>query len=144
MSDRDQRAEQILHRYSTYAAGAGLIPFPLVDAAAITVLQFQMVREIAAAYEVSFDGERVRSLIGSLLGGATSTSIGYAVGHSYVKTIPVVGPLLGLLSMPSAAAAITWAVGKVFMQHFALGGTLLDFDPEKTRATVESHFTARV
>jgi hypothetical protein len=27
------------------------------------------------------------------------------------------------------AAGVTYVVGKVFMKHFASGGTLLDFDP---------------
>ena len=34
------------------------------------------------------------------------------------------------------AGASTWAMGKVFTQHFATGGTLLDFDPD----TMREHF----
>jgi uncharacterized protein (DUF697 family) len=143
MTEQDARAEQILQRYSMLTAGAGLIPIPLVDAAAIAALQYRMVSDIAAAYDVSFDGERVRTLIGSLLGGASSTALGYSLGQSYIKGIPVVGPLLSLMTMPGAAAAVTWAVGRVFMQHFALGGTLLDFEPEKMRASVKAHAASR-
>ena len=58
--------------------------------------------------------------------------------------MPLVGPALGVLSMPAMAAAVTWAVGKVFMQHFASGGTLLDFDPEKTRTHFESYVKSRL
>jgi uncharacterized protein (DUF697 family) len=107
---------------------------PLIDTAAITLLQYNMVKEIAAAYGVSFDGDRVRSLVGALLGGAGSTGLGYWVKHSYLKGVPVVGPLLATFSMPGAAVAVTWAVGRVFMQHFSLGGTLGDFDPNRTPA----------
>ena len=144
MSDQDLRAQDVLKRYSMYAAGAGLIPVPLIDAVAITVLQYNMVRELAFAYDVPFQGDRVRTLIGSLMGGAASTSLGYGFGQTYLKSIPGVGPLMAALSMPSAAAAVTWAIGKVFVQHFSLGGTLLDFDPEKTRATVATHAASRV
>jgi hypothetical protein len=35
--------------------------------------------------------------------------------------------------MPSSSAAFTYAVGKVFLQHFASGGTFLDFDPKTVR-----------
>jgi uncharacterized protein (DUF697 family) len=144
MSDQDLRAEDVVKRYSMYAGVAGLIPVPLIDAAAITVLQYNMVREVANAYDVTFHGDRVRTLIGSLIGGAASTSLGYGFGQSYLKGIPGVGPLVAALSMPGAAAAVTWAIGKVFAQHFSLGGTLLDFEPEKTRASVQSHAASRI
>jgi len=35
--------------------------------------------------------------------------------------------------MPITAGAVTYAVGKVFHQHFASGGTFLSFDPDKVR-----------
>ena len=48
--------------------------------------------------------------------------------------------LLGKLSwdaipfdQPIVMGASTYAVGKVFVQHFEMGGTLLDFDPTKTK-----------
>ncbi|MCI5165392.1 MAG: GTPase, partial [Candidatus Electrothrix sp. GM3_4] len=34
---------------------------------------------------------------------------------------------------PATAEAVTYAVGKVFHQHFASGGTFLTFDPDKVR-----------
>ncbi|MCP4106117.1 MAG: hypothetical protein GY749_11350 [Desulfobacteraceae bacterium] len=36
--------------------------------------------------------------------------------------------------MPVAASASTYALGKIFIQHFASGGTFLTFDPEKVKA----------
>src|SRR5271169_5928031 len=41
--------------------------------------------------------------------------------------------------MPSLPAAFTYAVGKVFVQHFASGDTFLDFDPK----TVREYFARR-
>ena len=38
-----------------------------------------------------------------------------------------------MVTVPIFAGASTYAVGKVFHQHFASGGTFLDFDAEKTR-----------
>ena len=35
--------------------------------------------------------------------------------------------------MPALAGASTYAVGKVFVQHFESGGTFLNFDPEDVR-----------
>jgi hypothetical protein len=35
--------------------------------------------------------------------------------------------------MPGVAGAATYAVGKVFIQHFESGGTLLNFNPDSVR-----------
>jgi hypothetical protein len=42
--------------------------------------------------------------------------------------------------MPTLAGASTYAVGRVFIQHFECGGTILSFDPEKVRAHFEKEF----
>jgi uncharacterized protein (DUF697 family) len=47
--------------------------------------------------------------------------------------IPVAGYFMGLAAVPGVAAAFTYAVGKVFVQHFGSGGTFLDFDPKTVR-----------
>jgi hypothetical protein len=40
------------------------------------------------------------------------------------------------MAMPSAfaASALTYAIGRVFIHHFELGGTLLNFDADKLRS----------
>ncbi len=48
--------------------------------------------------------------------------------------IPVVGSVLGLVTTPMVASASTYALGKIFIQHFESGGTFLDFDPTKVKA----------
>jgi uncharacterized protein (DUF697 family) len=143
MSERDANALEAVERYSLYSAAAGLIPVPLVDMAAITGLQIKMLAEIAKAYDQSFSADRARPILASLIGGVASTGLGYGGGH-LLKSLPLVGPVLGVLSMPTMAGTVTWAVGKVFMQHFASGGTLLDFDPEKMRSHFDSHVASRV
>jgi len=35
--------------------------------------------------------------------------------------------------MPIVAGAATYAIGKVFVRHFASGGTFLTFNPEKVK-----------
>jgi uncharacterized protein (DUF697 family) len=68
-----------------------------------------------------------------LLTGFGAPALGAAIGSSVVKFIPVAGNFMGLVAIPGVAAAFTYAVGKVFVQHFASGGTFLDFDPKKVR-----------
>jgi hypothetical protein len=42
--------------------------------------------------------------------------------------------------MPVFAGAATYAIGKVFIQHFEAGGTLLDFEPAKVREHFRQQF----
>ncbi len=48
---------------------------------------------------------------------------------SLIKGVPGFGWTVGALTMPVFSAGVTWVIGRVFMKHFASGGTLLDFDP---------------
>jgi uncharacterized protein (DUF697 family) len=133
MSDKDVAAQEIVKKYALYAAGAGLIPFPVVDFAAIAALELKMLRDLGALYEMPFEQDRVRPIVAALIGGYSSTKIGYGVGGSMLKSVPLIGQAVGLVSVPAFGAGVTYAIGKVFIQHFASGGTFLDFDPEKVR-----------
>jgi hypothetical protein len=39
--------------------------------------------------------------------------------------------------MPVYSAGVTYVIGRVFMKHFASGGTLLDFDPPDYREFIK-------
>jgi uncharacterized protein (DUF697 family) len=133
---RDEKAADLVNRYSAWAAAAGVIPVPLVDVAAIAGVQLKMLRELAAIYEVEFSQNVGKSVIAALLGSlvpagaAPVAAMGVA---SALKFIPIVGTTLASISLPALSAAATYGVGKVFIQHFASGGTLLDFNPQDYR-----------
>jgi hypothetical protein len=46
----------------------------------------------------------------------------------------------GGISVAALSFATTYAVGNLFIQHFESGGTLLDFDPAKTREYFATQF----
>lgn len=140
MTEKDMLATEAIKKYSLYSAGAGLIPMPLVDFAAITAIQLTMLRRVSAIYEIPFDTDRARSIVAALIGGLAGTNLGYGLGRNLLKAVPVFGPVLGGFSVSAMGGAVTWAVGRVFMQHFASGGTLLDFDPDAMR----QHFKSEV
>ncbi len=123
-----KEADAITTRRTLYAGGIGLLPFPLIDVAAILGVQVIMIRDIAKVYDVDFKEERVRALISTLIG-----SLGTMGVMSGVKAIPVVGSIIGGFTTSLTGAATTYALGKVFTQHFDQGGTLLNFDPVKSR-----------
>lgn len=137
----DEAAQKIVKQYMMWAMGAGLIPFPLLDVAAIAGVQLKMLKEIADAYEVPFSEHRGKSIISALVGGVATPGLAFGTAGSLMKAIPLVGQTAGMVAMPIFAGATTYAVGKIFIQHFASGGTFLDFDPEKVRAHFEELFT---
>ena len=50
-----------------------------------------------------------------------------------IKSFPVIGSVIGGATVSVLSGALTYAVGRVFIQHFEQGGTLLNFDPKKMR-----------
>ncbi len=59
---------------------------------------------------------------------------------SFLKSLSPVGYVVNASLMPATTGASTYAVGKVFIQHFESGGTLLDFEPEKMRGYYEQQY----
>ena len=143
MDERMAEAMSIVRRSSAWSAGAGLIPIPLVDVGAIAAVQVKMIRDLAKVYNVEFPDVRGRALTSGLAGGVlpyllTVGSSGYL--FSLAKAIPIVGPVVAIAAMPGFASAATYAVGKVFAQHFAGGGSLLDFDTEAKKEEIAKEF----
>lgn len=125
-------ADRIVRENMLWATGGGLIPVPMLDVVAITAVELKMLKELSSLYEVPFREDQVKSILTSLLAGVAAPALG-AITASLLKAVPILGVLSGSIAVPGAAAALTYAVGKVFVQHFASGGTFLDFDPKKVR-----------
>jgi uncharacterized protein (DUF697 family) len=125
--------DKVVRNHTLGSMGVGLIPMPMVDIVALTGVQLNMLRKLAKLYNIPFSKDKVKHLVASLIGSGLSVSMSGALA-SMLKAIPVVGQTSGALAMPALSGAITYAVGKVFIQHFASGGTFLDFDPETVRA----------
>lgn len=136
-SSLEQEALKVVKNRMLWAAGAGLVPIPLIDFVALTAIQMEMLRKLAHIYEVPFKEQIGKSVVASLIGGVVPAGMSSGVA-SMIKLVPVIGQATGALAMSAIGGAATWAVGKVFIQHFASGGTFLDFDPEKVKA----HFKA--
>lgn len=132
--------DSVVKRYVLMTSAAGCIPVPLLDVAAIMGCQLMMLKDLSQHYGIKFSEHRVKNILGSLVGSFGAAHLLTPLLASAIKLIPVVGTAAGWLAMPGAAAASTYGVGKVFVQHFASGGTFLDFKPENTRAFYEQQF----
>ncbi len=114
----------------------GLAPAPVIDFLGITGIQLNMLRRLSDAYGIPFHAHLGKNILGSVVGGSFAPSLTF----SLIKCIPFLGLAGGMLTMSITAAASTYAVGKVFIQHFASGGTFLSFDPEKVREYYQEMF----
>ena len=124
--------EITLRNHIIGSMGVGLIPVPIVDLVALSGIQLNMLRKLAKAYDIPFSKDIVKNIIASLLGSGIPVTFSGALA-SLMKTVPVIGQATGALAMPILAGATTYAIGKVFIQHFASGGTFLNFDPDEVR-----------
>lgn len=135
LKTKRERAEQAIRNQMVWALGAGLVPVPLLDVAAVTAVQVNLVKQLCELYERRYDDSQGRAIVSALISSASA-----GLGASMIKSIPVVGTFLGGASMAVLSGATTYAVGQVFARHFEQGGTLETFDLATARKLFEEEF----
>lgn len=128
-----EKSNKITKTFVLWSAGGGLIPFPLVDIAAIYAAQITMITKMTHVYGITFSEHKFKNIIYPLVGSLGVVPATTSLLASLVKLIPGVGQFAGGISMSVMAGAITYATGKIFTMHFEAGGTLLDFDADKMK-----------
>ena len=136
-ADSTELASRLVNRFAVWSGVAGLIPLPVVDVVAVGGLQLQMLRRISQLYGVPFSDNRGKALIASLGGALIPASSGLGAA-SALKAVPLFGTIASGFIMPVLSAGATYAIGKAFIEHFASGGTLLDFNPPDYREFVKA------
>jgi uncharacterized protein (DUF697 family) len=134
---RLQEANEIVTNHVTASLVVALVPIPIVDLIGLTGIQLKMLYSLSKLYNVQYSANLGKELIAALLGGAIPTGTGITIA-SLAKSIPGWGTASSILSVFVLGGASTYAIGKVFIQHFESGGTFLNFDP----AAVREHFAA--
>lgn len=132
-------AQNILRKSMYVSMAAGLVPVPVFDFLAISGVQLEMIRRLSHLYGVTFMEGKVKNFLGAIIGGSFPTSIA-PIFAGLVKMVPVVGTSIGAVTLPLVAGASTYAIGKVFIQHFESGGTFLTFDPKSVREYYAEQF----
>jgi uncharacterized protein (DUF697 family) len=142
VTEREQEARDIIKAYLGWSFCAGLIPVPGVDLAALTALHVNMIRDIGKIYDVPLKRAGITPIVSALVGAVIPTVVADSSVSSMVKGIPVIGTALGMAVLPGLSTAATYAVGRVFIQHFELGGNFFNFDPAALRNFFKSEFEA--
>jgi len=129
-------ASKTVERFALWSGAAGFIPVPVVDLTVVSGLQVQMLHRISQIYGVPFSENRGKVLIATLAGSMIPATSGIGAA-SILKSVPIVGTAVSSAVMPALAAGATYAIGMAFVEHFATGGTLLDFNPPDYRGFIK-------
>jgi len=126
--------DKLIRQHVYGAIGVSLVPLPIVDLVGLTGVQLNLLRVLAKKYEIPFLKDTVKNLLSVIVGSAAPVAVGVPLAASLGKFIPFLGETMAVITMPVVAGASTYAIGKVFIRHFASGGTFLTFNPEKVKA----------
>lgn len=151
MGENQQKALKVVRRYMYWSGGAGLIPIPFVDVAAVAGVQLKMLAELSRIYGVRFNENRGKAAIASLSSLVIPHAVAFGPVGSLVAaaftpitrlltSVPLIAPVAGAPVMGLASAAYAWALGKMFIQHFESGGTFLNFNPEQVKERFRMEF----
>jgi len=132
---RKDATDKLIYNHTLISMGVGLIPLPLLDLAALTGVQIRLLYKLSHFYGQEFFKDKAKNIISALIGSVVPISLAGPL-CSILKIVPLVGQTASVLSLSVTGGASTYALGKVFVQHFESGGTFLTFDP----APVKAHF----
>jgi uncharacterized protein (DUF697 family) len=127
------RARGLVTQYAAWNGIAGAVPLPTIDILLVSAVQLAMVRALAKLYGVAFQDDLGKALILSALGSVTPYMLSWNLLGSVVKFGSPTGLAASMFSMSALSGASTYAMGRLFIQHFESGGTLLTMDPQETK-----------
>jgi uncharacterized protein (DUF697 family) len=140
-SERLALAERIVKQNVYWSMGCGAVPAPVVDLVGVGGFQLRMLKQLSDLYGVRFSEHLAKNIIAALVGSIGARALTVATVGSLIKTLPFAGALIGgVLAMPLIAGASTYAVGRVFVRHFELGGTFEDLNLSRARAYFGSQY----
>ncbi|MCA9174576.1 MAG: DUF697 domain-containing protein [Planctomycetales bacterium] len=122
----DQRAGEIIDRYTWAAGGAAAIsPLPLMDLAAGSALTAKMAIDLGRVYRQEMDTDTAVTLLAqlgknliSILGVSAATPLVATGLASTMKTVPGIGTLAGGLLQGVVQAFVTRWIGAVFVGYY--------------------------
>lgn len=128
----NDQADRIIKEHIIWSIGAGLVPLPILDILAVSAIQLDMIKQLAKLHDVSFSESEGKGWVSALAGNVVAR-----IGANALKLIPVIGTVIGGVSMSIVSGASTYAIGQVANAHFARGGTFSNLDMAAARRAYE-------
>jgi uncharacterized protein (DUF697 family) len=135
MSPDIEDLDPIIRDHVLYAMGAGLIPIPMIDVAAVTAVQLDMIRQLCKKNGVDFNETQGKAWVAALTGSTLSR-----LAAGVVKLIPGVGTILGGVTMSILSGASTYAVGRVAEESLQKNGSIFEMDFAKAKKRYDEAF----
>ncbi len=126
--------DETIKKHVIFSMTAGAIPIPLVDLAAVTAIQLDLIKDIAELYDIPYDKNQGKSIASALAGASFAR-----FGASIIKSIPGIGTLAGLASQVILSGASTYALGKIFESHFSADGNLFTLDTDAVKGKYKEY-----
>ena len=120
---RMQAADNTIKYYCYWSFSAALIPIPAIDFAAMTAIQVKLISELSDLYDVQFSDGIAKKAVATLF--ASGSSSGFA---SLAKFVPGLGYFGLTIPLATLNVGYTYAIGKIFAQHFQSGADLESFN----------------
>jgi uncharacterized protein (DUF697 family) len=131
---RARRVNLLVRNHSIVGAAFGAVPLPPAAMGLVLANALKMLHKLSTIYDVPFRRDVGKTIISSFLTGCGTVSISGRVAFGLGLAIPSAIPVLNVVTTPVFGAAMTYAIGHIFIQHFESGGTFLTLDPDKVRA----------
>lgn len=134
--NKKEKADKLITDFAYGSGLTGFIPIPIIDTIGLIGVQRMMIYKLSKLYDIPYSKELAKIWISTLMSGLTSTAATPILSRA-VKLIPGIGTYAGGTSMAVLGSSSTYAIGKIFQQHFENGGTLADFDPESIKEELQ-------
>lgn len=131
--DLTSRANKTVKIHSVISGAMGVIPIPPLGVAMIIANNLKMLHKLSTIYGVAYHKDIGKAAISSFLVGCGTFSISGRIIWGLSTVAPIAVSIIGVVTIPIFATSATYAIGKLFIQHFESGGTFLTFDPDKVR-----------
>lgn len=140
---KQDQCNNLINSASTWAAAATLIPVSGVDMAALAAVEANLIINISSVYGEKLQKYAVSGVISTLLGTLAPMYGAQLTVPLLLKWIPF-GNLVGAATMAGFGAAATYAIGKVFVNHYENGGTFANFDANKAKTELKTEFASKI
>lgn len=112
-----QRAEQTVRRAAAAAGAAGATPIPIADAAGVFGVQAGMIIAVSLQMGVKLRRSDLQAMAVTLLGALGLTAGGRFIAGFFAKLIPGLGSIAGSALTGTAAAALTYGLGRAYIEY---------------------------
>ena len=133
VEDDKNEAQKIIMQHVHFVVLSSSLPLPLVDLAAVSSIQLEMLKKLAGLYEIPFKNRSIKKFLAKTLGKNSRQRL-MGLGASLTKTVPGVGWMVGGGAQMMIHGSTTWALGQVAVEWFGFGKKLEEIDSNLLKA----------